>query len=70
MFRQDKGYKSGLYKKVWNGREDNEYLVAIIHTLDASSVDFKKLSTRHSKRLILRPAFDHYTPDYQTPAVY
>ena len=42
MFRQDKGYKSGVYKKVWYGREDNEYLVEIIHTLDASSVDFKE----------------------------
>jgi len=42
MFRQDKGYKSGTYKKVWNGREDNEYLVDIIHTLDASSADFKQ----------------------------
>jgi dimeric dUTPase (all-alpha-NTP-PPase superfamily) len=42
MFRQDKGYKSGTYKKVWNGREDNEYLVDIIHSLDASSADFKE----------------------------
>ena len=42
MFRQDKGYKSGTYTKVWNGREDNEYLVDIIHSLDASSADFKE----------------------------
>ena len=42
MFRQDKGYKSGTYRKVWNGREDNEYLVDIIHTLDAGSADFKQ----------------------------
>jgi len=25
-FRQDNGYKDGSYIKVWNGREDNEYL--------------------------------------------
>jgi len=42
MFRQDKGYKSGTYQKVWNGREDNEYLVDIIHALDANSTDFKE----------------------------
>lgn len=42
MFRQDKGYKSGTYLKVWNGREDNEYLVDIIHALDANSTDFKE----------------------------
>lgn len=42
MFRQDKGYKSGTYQKTWNGREDNEYLVDIIHALDADSADFKE----------------------------
>ncbi len=42
MFRQDKGYKEGSYQKVWQGREDNEYLVDIIHKLDPNSADFKE----------------------------
>ncbi len=41
MFRQDKGYKEGTYEKVWRGREDNEYLVDIIHRLDPKAADFK-----------------------------
>jgi len=42
FFRQDHGYKDGTYLKVWNGREDNEYLVDIINRLDSSAVDFKE----------------------------
>ncbi len=42
MFRQDKGYKAGTYQKIWDGREDNEYLVDIIHRLDANASDFKE----------------------------
>ena len=42
FFRQDHGYKDGTYLKIWNGREDNEYLVDIINSLDSSSVDFKE----------------------------
>ncbi len=41
MFRQDNGYKTGAYNKVWHGREDNEHLVDIIHQLDAKAADFK-----------------------------
>ncbi len=41
MFRQDKGYKEGTYQKIWNGREDNEYLVEIIDSLDSSRLEFK-----------------------------
>ena len=41
MFRQDKGYKEGTYQKTWNGREDNEYLVEIICSLDSSRSEFK-----------------------------
>ncbi|WP_331774568.1 dUTPase [Sulfurospirillum sp. 1612] len=29
-FRQDHGYKEGTYKKVWNGKEDNEVMLAIL----------------------------------------
>lgn len=30
MFRQDHGYKDGTYKKIWNGREDNQHLVEVM----------------------------------------
>ena len=42
MFRQDHGYKSGTYIKEWQGREDNEHLVEIIHRLDAAAADFEE----------------------------
>ena len=41
MFRQDHGYKEGSYQKIWNGREDNEYLVEIIDSLDPNQAKFK-----------------------------
>jgi len=42
FFRQDHGYKDGSYRKHWfDGREDNEHLVEVIHSLDATAVSFK-----------------------------
>ena len=41
MFRQDNGYKEGTYNKVWNGREDNEYLADIMKSLNGDSQTFK-----------------------------
>jgi dimeric dUTPase (all-alpha-NTP-PPase superfamily) len=41
MFRQDNGYKDGTYNKIWNGREDNEYLADIIKGLNTSSRTFQ-----------------------------
>jgi len=41
MFRQDNGYKEGTYNKVWNGREDNEYLADIIKQLNSASQTFQ-----------------------------
>ena len=32
-FRQDHGYKDGSYIKVWQGREDNEYLADALNSL-------------------------------------
>jgi dimeric dUTPase (all-alpha-NTP-PPase superfamily) len=32
-FRQDHGYKSGEYRKLWNGREDNAHLVELLDEL-------------------------------------
>lgn len=36
QFRQDHGYKEGTYKKVWNGKEDNEVMVSILELGDFS----------------------------------
>lgn len=41
IFRQDNGYKEGHYIKMWNGREDNEYLADILKKLDSDSQTFK-----------------------------
>jgi len=41
VFRQDNGYKEGIYKKVWNGREDNEYLADIMNELNGDSQSFQ-----------------------------
>ena len=35
-FRQDHGYKTGEYKKLWQGREDNEHLMEILSELDCA----------------------------------
>ena len=34
-FRQRNGYKAGHYRKMWQGREDNEHLMEIVRHLDA-----------------------------------
>lgn len=41
FFRQDHGYMDGSYRKLWGGREDNEHLVELLGTLDASQADYK-----------------------------
>ncbi|PCH60557.1 MAG: dUTP diphosphatase [SAR86 cluster bacterium] len=41
FFRQDHGYKEGTYQKIWHGREDNEYLVELMATLDANDEDYQ-----------------------------
>jgi hypothetical protein len=41
FFRQDHGYKEGSYQKMWNGREDNEYLVDIMSSLDPEDGQYK-----------------------------
>ena len=43
FFRQDNGYNTGEYNKIWNGKEDNEHLVEIVSTLDSSNHNFKDL---------------------------
>jgi dimeric dUTPase (all-alpha-NTP-PPase superfamily) len=41
IFRQDNGYKTGEYQKLWNGREDNEWLEDILGTLDVNSATYR-----------------------------
>jgi dimeric dUTPase (all-alpha-NTP-PPase superfamily) len=43
FFRQDHGYQDGSYLKVWNGREDNEYLVDILNNTSADAENFQEL---------------------------
>jgi dimeric dUTPase (all-alpha-NTP-PPase superfamily) len=52
FFRQDHGYQEGTYKKIWDGREDNEHLVEIVAELDVSDAQFsaklyQSLKTRY-----------------------
>ena len=42
FFRQDHGYKDGSYQKMWNGREDNEYLVEVMADLDSSDAEYEE----------------------------
>ena len=41
FFRQNHGYKEGTYKKLWQGREDNEHLVEALGELDSNRPEFK-----------------------------
>ncbi len=41
FFRQDHGYSDGSYIKRWDGREDNEHLVEIVDSLDASQPAYR-----------------------------
>jgi len=43
MFRQDHGYKEGTYRKMWQGREDNEHLVELMDALDTQSPQYPEL---------------------------
>ena len=42
FFRQDHGYQEGHYQKLWQGREDNAYLVDILARLDPDSAAFSE----------------------------
>ena len=41
IFRQDNGYKTGDYIKMWDGREDNEWLEDILDSLDVNSGSYR-----------------------------
>ncbi len=36
-FRQDHGYKTGEYQKLWSGREDNEHLIEILQHIECAA---------------------------------
>ena len=38
-FRQDHGYKTGDYRKLWQGREDNEHLIEALAELDCPAAE-------------------------------
>ncbi len=41
IFRQENGYKQGTYRKNWHdGREDNEHLTEILHSLPADIANY------------------------------
>ena len=40
VFRQANGYASGEYRKVWDGREDNQHLSELVGTLDTGAASF------------------------------
>jgi dimeric dUTPase (all-alpha-NTP-PPase superfamily) len=42
FFRQDHGYKTGEYIKIWNGEEDNEVLMKVLKSADANASDYKE----------------------------
>jgi dimeric dUTPase (all-alpha-NTP-PPase superfamily) len=51
-FRQDRGYKTGEYVKLWQGREDNEHLVEALRALTCAPGDvpeelYRELSRRY-----------------------
>ena len=39
FFRQDNGYKEGSYRKLWDGREDNEHLMELLLGIDTDDAD-------------------------------
>jgi len=42
-FRQDNGYKQKTYQKIWNGQEDNVYLMDIIRQILPTNEVFEDL---------------------------
>ncbi|EED33036.1 leucyl/phenylalanyl-tRNA--protein transferase [gamma proteobacterium NOR5-3] len=53
FFRQDHGYKEGSYRKLWDGREDNEHLMELLMDIDTSDADaenqlYQSLAARYA----------------------
>ena len=51
QFRQDHGYKEGSYKKVWNGKEDNEVMLSFLDAQDVPGTEalYKRLEKAYAK---------------------
>jgi hypothetical protein len=54
IFRTSNGYKEGTYKKIWNGKEDNEVLMDVfekIHNTNGNIADklYEELEKEYSK---------------------
>jgi len=54
QFRQNNGYKTGEYRKLWDGREDNEHLIELLAELSAAAQDlpqalYEALQERYRK---------------------
>ena len=50
QFRQDHGYKSGDYVKIWAGREDNEHLIELLDGLERPETAVADLYSRLEAR--------------------
>ena len=48
QFRQEYGYKEGSYKKIWNGKEDNEVLQEILAS--SKDITYEKLTSELKRR--------------------
>ncbi|MDD4929813.1 MAG: dUTPase [Gallionella sp.] len=60
VFRQDHGYKTGHYIKIWDGREDNEHLVEVLEVIDLASANvrddlYSSLKARYSSVRKMQP---------------
>ena len=42
-FRQNNGYKEGAYRKIWGGKEDNVWAVALAQTSEGADDLYEKL---------------------------
>lgn len=51
-FRQEQGYRTGAYSKIWEGREDNAHLLDLLEDLDAS--DASAMAAELRRRLAAR----------------
>ena len=57
-FRQDNGYKTGEYSKVWFGKEDNVHLEEILNKLEFNN------SVSECSNIIYNILNDAYTPSF------
>jgi len=56
-FRQDNGYKQKTYQKIWNGQEDNIYLMKVLDQIEEIGDDFEsaiynRLGEKYKKILL------------------